>query len=298
MEEEIDDFIRYLATERGASTHYQLSVRQSLSALEKWAKAKPSGANLSVCQFTTESLSRFLLETRAAGTQASSLRVRLVHIKIFFRFLRNRGRLVADPAEPLLAGRQDAKLPETLGEQVVSKILEAINRLDFLGRRDAAMLEMLYGCGLRVSELAGLKFEGFDGEERFLRVTGKGEKVRIVPIGSHAIAALEDYMANERPQLVKRHSGTEVFLSVRGRALSVDRIRQIVKQRAREAGIDQRVFPHLLRHSFATHLLENGADLRVIQELLGHADISTTQIYTHVDQKRLKSIHEKFHPRG
>ena len=160
------------------------------------------------------------------------------------------------------------------------------------------MLELFYASGLRLSEMCSARLEFLDLEDHFLRITGKGNKTRIVPVGEKALAALKRYLASERPNLVTRKTSSHVFLSIRGGPLSPDRVRQIVKERAKQAGIDQNIYPHLLRHSFATHLLENGADLRVIQELLGHADISTTQIYTHVDQKRLKAIHKKFHPRG
>ena len=137
-----------------------------------------------------------------------------------------------------------------------------------------------------------------DFDDGFLRVTGKGNKTRVVRVGNKALEAMADYLANERPSLVRKRTSSHLFLSVRGGPLSPDRVRQIVKERAKMAGIEQNIYPHLLRHSFATHLLEGGADLRVIQELLGHADISTTQIYTHVDRQRLKSMHKRFHPRG
>jgi len=151
---------------------------------------------------------------------------------------------------------------------------------------------------LKQSELCKLRLEVVDFEEGFLRITGKGNKTRVVRVGGKALEAMTDYLTNERPGLVGKKTSSHVFLSVRGGALSPDRVRQIVKERAKMAGIDQNVYPHLLRHSFATHLLEGGADLRVIQELLGHADISTTQIYTHVDRQRLRAVHKKFHPRG
>jgi integrase/recombinase XerD len=143
-----------------------------------------------------------------------------------------------------------------------------------------------------------VRLETLDLDDGFIRVTGKGNKTRIVPVGGRARAALEHYLANERPKLVKPHTSSQIFLSVRGGPLSPDRVRQIVKHRAKQAGIEQNMYPHLLRHSFATHLLQNGADLRVIQELLGHADIATTQIYTHVDDQRLKKVHQQFHPRA
>ena len=160
------------------------------------------------------------------------------------------------------------------------------------------MLELLYASGLRISELAGAKLENLNLEEGVVRVTGKGNKTRLVPVGRKACAAIATYLEEERPRLVKRRSGGEVFLSTRGRRLTTVRIWQIVKAVARRSGLETNVYPHLLRHSFATHLLGNGADLRIIQEMLGHADISTTQVYTHVDQQRLKAVHHKFHPRA
>jgi integrase/recombinase XerD len=203
-----------------------------------------------------------------------------------------------DPAEPLIAPRGDQTLPETLRADQLSTLLDHIDPARPLGRRDRAILELFYSAGLRLSELCGARLEKLDFEGGFLRVTGKGGKTRIVRVGTAALDALRDYLANERPQLVTRRTSSHVFLSIRGTALSPDRVREIVKERAAAAGIEQNVYPHLLRHSFATHLLEGGADLRVIQELLGHADIATTQIYTHVGAEGLKAVHRKFHPRG
>jgi len=294
MEREIDGFVMFLATERGLSTAYQLSVRQTLEALEKWAGK--SGHSLK--DLGTDELSEFLSQRKKEGMAASSLRIATVHMKGFFRWLAGEGRLPADPAEPLLAPRPEMDLPETLHAQEVGKLLESIDVSQPLGRRDRAMLEVFYAAGLRLAELCGARLEHFDPEGGWLRVTGKGDKTRIVPLGGRALETLDDYLKNERPKLVKSRTSSQVFLSIRGGPLSPDRVRQIVKRRAALAGIEQNVYPHLLRHSFATHLLEGGADLRVIQELLGHADISTTQIYTHVDRKRLKAMHKKFHPRG
>ena len=222
----------------------------------------------------------------------------MVHLKIFFRFLAMRNLIEADPAEPLLSPRTGSHLPETLHETQIAILLDSIDPAKDLGRRDLAILELFYASGLRLAEICSARLEALDLADGFLRVTGKGNKTRIVPVGGRARAALEDYLAHERPKLVKPRSSSEIFLSVRGGSLSPDRVRQIVKARARQAGIEQNMYPHLLRHSFATHLLQNGADLRVIQELLGHADIATTQIYTHVDDKRLKKIHRQFHPRA
>jgi integrase/recombinase XerD len=291
MEKSCDQFIRYLATERGLSAAYQLSVRQTLDALAKWMK-------VSLRDLGTDELAAFLTHRKAEGLNAASLRITTVHLKVFFRWLVIKGTLEMDPAEPLLAPRPDMTLPETLHASELLKLLESIDVSQPLGRRDLAILELFYASGLRLSELCKVRLEMMDFEEGFIRISGKGGKTRIVRVGNKAREAVSNYLANERANLVTKKTSSHIFLSVRGGALSPDRVRQIVKERAKMAGIDQNVYPHLLRHSFATHLLEGGADLRVIQELLGHADISTTQIYTHVDRRRLKSIHKKFHPRG
>ena len=294
MEAEAEGFILYLATERGLSSAYQLSVQQTLDAFAAYLRAH----GLQLADVGTDELTDFLAERKATGLAASSLRIATVHLKVFFRWLAGRGKLPMDPAEPLLSPRPEKSLPETLHAADVRKLLESIDPTQPLGRRDLAILELFYASGLRLSEICSARLEFLDTVEHFIRVTGKGMKTRLVPVGQRAEEAIEDYLRNERPTLVKKRTGSEIFLSVRGTRLSPDRVRQVVKERAALAGIDQNVYPHLLRHSFATHLLEGGADLRVIQELLGHADISTTQIYTHVDGSRLKAIHKKFHPRG
>jgi len=294
MEKESDAFIRYLATERGLSEAYQLSVRQTLDALAGCLE-KPGKRLRDV---GTEDLAAFLSQRKKDGLNAASLRITTVHLKVFFRWLAAKSHLEMDPAEPLLAPRPDMNLPETLHAREVATLLDSIDVSKRLGRRDLAILELFYAAGLRLSELCHLRLEMMDLDEGFLRITGKGNKTRVARVGTKARETLAGYLANERPELVKRRTSSHVFLSVRGGPLSPERVRQIVKHRAKLAGIDQNIYPHLLRHSFATHLLEGGADLRVIQELLGHADISTTQIYTHVDRQRLKSVHQKFHPRG
>jgi integrase/recombinase XerD len=294
VEAEAEGFILYLATERGLSPAYQLSVQQTLDALAEYLKRK----KLPLTDVGTDELSAFLTERKKSGLAASSLRIATVHLKVFFRWLASREKLPMDPAEPLLSPRPDQTLPETLHGSEVKRLLESIDPAQPLGRRDLAILELFYSSGLRLAEVCSVKLENLDLDEKFIRVTGKGNKTRIVPVGGRAHDALQDYLKNERRSLVTKRTSSEVFISVRGTKLSPDRVRQIVKERAAMAGIEQNVYPHLLRHSFATHLLEGGADLRVIQELLGHADISTTQIYTHVDGSRLKAIHKKFHPRG
>ncbi len=291
MEKYSDQFIRFLATERGLSQAYQLSVRQTLDALAKWIKVP-------LRDLGTDELAAFLTQRKADGLNPASLRITTVHLKVFFRWLVGKGLLEMDPAEPLLAPRPDMTLPETLHAPELVRLLESIDPSVALGRRDLAILELFYASGLRLSELCKVRLEMMDSEQGFIRIHGKGGKTRIVRVGVKAREAVEDYLRNERPNLVTKKTSSHIFLSVRGGPLSPDRVRQIVKERAKMAGIDQNVYPHLLRHSFATHLLEGGADLRVIQELLGHADISTTQIYTHVDRQRLKSVHKNFHPRA
>ena len=294
MEAAIDSFIRYLATERGLSEAYQLSVKQTLDALNGWMKTRKT----TLPDLGTDELAAYLSQRKKDGLNAASLRITTVHLKVYFRWLTAKGKLEMDPAEPLLAPRPDQSLPETLHASEVLKLLESIDSTAPLGRRDLAILELFYSSGLRLSELCKSRLESLSFEEGFIRVTGKGGKTRIVRVGKKALEAISAYLSNERPSLVTKKTSSHIFLSVRGTLLSPDRVRQIVKERAKFAGIEQNIYPHLLRHSFATHLLEGGADLRIIQELLGHADISTTQIYTHVDRQRLKAVHKKFHPRG
>lgn len=294
LERLIDSFILYLATERGLSASYQLSVRQTLEKLKGWMESKKLTPN----DVGTEELAEFLASRKKEGLAASSLRITAVHLKVFWRFISGRNYVTVDVAEPLLAPKPNATLPDSVHETSIKALLDGIDTMKFLGKRDRAILELFYASGLRLSEVCGARLENLDSEEGFIRVTGKGNKTRIVPVGGQARKAVERYVKLERPELVKAKTSSHIFLSVRGGALSPERVRSIVKQRAVAAGIDSKIYPHLLRHSFATHLLQNGADLRVIQEMLGHADISTTQIYTHVDQKHLKATHKKFHPRG
>src|SRR6266513_2527536 len=296
MEDLIDSFIRFLAVERGLSENYQLSTHRSLSEFAQWCAARkkitrPRDVNLPV-------MSEYLAERKRAGLSASSIRLIVVALKIFCRFLGAKGIIDRDPSEALALPRIERYLPETLNELQVEQFLETIDTKANHGLRDRAMIEFLYASGLRISELANTRLENFNFEDRVVRVTGKGNKTRLVPVGRKACEALAAYLSTERPKLVKRRSSSEIFLSERGTKLTTVRIWQIVKKHAQRAGLEKNVYPHLLRHSFATHLLSNGADLRVIQEMLGHTDISTTQVYTHVDQQRLKAVHRQFHPRA
>jgi integrase/recombinase XerD len=296
VEDAIDSFVRFLAVERGLSENYQISTRRSLTEFAQWCAAnkkitQPRAVTLSV-------ISEYLADRKRAGLSASSIKLIVVALKIFFRFLAGRRMIERDPAEALALPRIERYLPETLNELQVQQFLEKIDTKAVHGLRDRAMIELLYASGLRISELANARLENFNFEERVVRVTGKGNKTRLVPVGRKACEALAAYLSTERPRFVKQRSGSEIFLSERGTKLTTARIWQIVKKHAQRAGLDKNIYPHLLRHSFATHLLGNGADLRIIQEMLGHADISTTQVYTHVDQQRLKAVHRQFHPRA
>jgi integrase/recombinase XerD len=296
MEDLIEAFMRFLAVERGLSENYQLSTQRSLSEFAQWCHARKKithPRNVTVAVMT-----EYLAERKRGGLSASSIKLIVVALKIFFRFLASKGIIKQNPAEALPLPRIERYLPETLNELQVEEFLERIDTKAVHGLRDRAMIELLYASGLRISELANARLENFNFEERVVRVTGKGNKTRLVPVGRKACEALAAYLSAERPKLVKQRSGSEIFLSERGTKLTTARIWQIVKKHARHAGLEKRVYPHLLRHSFATHLLGNGADLRIIQEMLGHADISTTQVYTHVDQQRLKAVHRRFHPRA
>jgi integrase/recombinase XerD len=296
FDNEIDEFILFLATERGLSENYQVSTRRSLEEFAVWHGRQEEAPAIS--KVTTDQLTAYLAERKRGGLAAASLKLIVVALKIFFRFLKARQRITQDPAEVLVLPRLERYLPDTLNEAQIETLLQ----VDLQGRpfpkRDRAMLELLYSSGLRISELTDARLEQINLEDRFIRVTGKGSKTRLVPIGRKACEAMNDYLETERRALVTPRTGSQLFLSRQGKKLTRQRIWQIVKEIAERGGFETQIYPHLLRHSFATHLLSNGADLRIIQELLGHADISTTQIYTHVDQNRLKTIHKKFHPRA
>jgi integrase/recombinase XerD len=296
MQSAIDEFILFLATERGLSENYQLSTRRSLEDFAEWlSRAKKISEPGDV---THELIGEYLAHCKLAGLAAASIKLVVVALKIFFRHLVARKKIGNDPAEVLPLPRIERYLPETLNQIEIEKLLDAVDTTRERGLRDRAMIELLYACGLRVSELTNARLENLDLDSGTIRVTGKGEKTRIVPVGKKAREAVAAYLERERPQLVSKKTGSEIFLNRHGKKLTTVRVWQILKETAKRAGLEQKVYPHLLRHSFATHLLGGGADLRIIQEMLGHADISTTQIYTHVDHERLKSVHRKFHPRA
>ena len=293
----IDQFLLYLVAERGRSTNYRISVQQTLERFTNWCAEH----QLTPEKITEPKLAEYHRWLRKdCQLAASSCRIAMVHLRQFFRFLAKEKILPTNPAALLECGSAGRPLPEILDAGTINTLLQSIDPADIpYGARDRAILELLYSSGLRVTELVNLRSEQVDWEENFLRITGKGNKTRYVPLGGVAAKALRSYLQHARHKLLRNGKRADtLFLSNRGTKLTRDRIRQIIKERALAAGIPENVYPHIMRHSFATHLLENGADLRVIQDMLGHASLDTTQIYTHVDSKRLISLHQSFHPRG
>lgn len=296
MAPQIEAFIMHLAAERGLSANYQALVQQVLERFAAWAERERKRD--AVGAVITQDITDYLAFRKGERIAASSLRIELIALKIFFRWLAARGHRAGDPAEPVLPPRVEKRLPDTMNEVEVGSLLESVQGSDPLDIRDRAMLELFYASGLRISEVTGVRLENLNLDEGWIRIIGKGNKTRLVPVGAAARDAVRRWLEAARPKMVKPKTQSFVFLNRNGGRLTAARVWQIVKERAELAGLDPaRVHPHLLRHSFATHLLSNGADLRVIQEMLGHADISTTQIYTHVDQQRLKDTHRRFHPR-
>lgn len=300
MLSEISQFIDYIAFERGLSKNTRLAYESDLLRLAEFLgrSGGPHASGLSVRKVTTDEILSFQEEGRQAGLSDSTLARRLVAIKVFFAYLRSEAILVVDVAETITAGRHGRTLPHVLSEADAASLMEAPPAGTRDGLRDRAILELFYACGLRVSELAELPIEALRFEEALVRCLGKGSKVRLIPMGSTAEAAVRLYLVQSRPKYNPDSLEQHVFLNKFGEGFSREGVWDVVKRHSRKAGLGDAVSPHWLRHSFATHLLSNGAPVRVIQEMLGHADIGTTQIYTHVDSSRLRGIHSEFHPRA
>jgi integrase/recombinase XerD len=299
LEEARQRFASYLRVERGIARNTLESYCRDVSAfiaflLGKGVREACRVRRRHVLDYLS-GLSRRAISPRSASRHLTSLRV-------FCRFLAGEGVLRSDPTQHIQTPRLAQRLPSVLSQEEVGRMLAAIPVVAPLGIRDLALLECLYATGLRVSELANLRLEdlSFPAGETvgLVRCLGKGDKERLVPLGSIASAALKRYLDEARPRLTARTSSPVLFVNARGRPISRAGVWKMVKGYARIAGIRRKVSPHTLRHSFATHLLEGGADLRSVQEMLGHASVSTTQIYTHVDREYLREVHRTFHPRG
>ena len=290
-------FEQYLAVELGLADNTRTAYLRDLRLLQKALGLKSSEELLTVSR---RQLLAYLSQLKQAGRSPTTIARKLASIKAFYRFLTAERYIRRDPAEVLEAAQKGIHLPKFLSVQEVDELLEQPNLGTLEGYRDKTMLETLYATGMRVSELVSVPVENVDLKMQYLIVMGKGSKERMLPLGRTALKYLERYLNVVRPQLLhyKPDSCKELFVTSWGGPLTRQRVNELLEGYAQSAGITKRVTPHMLRHSFATHLLNNGTDLRVVQELLGHADISTTQIYTHLDMKRLREVYDKTHPRA
>ena len=292
----IGPFLHYLMAECGVSPNTLAAYRSDLMGFIRWRRVAAPGP---LARLDVSTLSNYVESLNQSGLAPTSVCRHLASLSTFFRFLVFEGRLADNVAKLLIAPAVWDRLPTVLSPVAVDRLLAAPDGNDRLGRRDRAVLETLYATGCRASEVAGLRPGDLDLVTGLVRCVGKGNKERRVPLGSRAIAALTDYLRRDRPRLVARSPGTRsVFVSKSGRPLSRVGVWSIVKRYVRAIGLPVDASPHTLRHSFATHLLAGGADLRVVQEMLGHASIATTQIYTRVELSRLRKVHAQFHPRS
>jgi integrase/recombinase XerD len=284
---DVDGFLALLAASRSPRT--VVAYRRDLGSVAEWLGRPVASARL-------DELERYVAELRAAGLAPSTIARRIAAVRSFFRHLVLVGRVQENPAAALELPRRHRRLPRTLSPGEAERLLEAAAGTTPRALRDRALAELLYGAGLRVSEAVGLERGGVDLERRLVRALGKGDRERVVPIGRAAADALRRYLAHGRPHLERRHR-PELFLNAQGGPLTRAGAFLILRRLAGKAGLEpERVHPHLLRHSFATHLLEGGADLRSVQELLGHADLSTTELYTHVSDRRRRELYFRAHP--
>ncbi len=296
MDESVRIFLDFMRIERGLSPRTIEAYQNDLKAFHDFLTPEER-ADLSGIQ--RRRLVAFLMNGRNEGLQPATLARRLVAIKMFFRFLDQEGILKNDLTDSMDSPALWRHLPEILSPQDVDLLLAAPDKKSDRGRRDRAMLELMYACGLRVTELVTLRMEDLHFDDGYLRVLGKGRKQRLIPVARRSAKWVKDYVDEVRPRLLNTAvTPKEVFLSLNGLPLTRARLWQLIREYATLANLGGRPHPHTLRHSFASHLLSAGAPLRAIQEMLGHADIGTTQIYTHVDQQRLKQVHHAFHPRA
>ncbi len=294
---QLDRFGDYLTLEQGTSPRTLEAYRRDTERLVDYAQAKGGKSPVDV---TSRLLREFVYHLKDIGLSPASIRRNISAIRTYFRFLMADGAVTRDPSERLETPKRWRSLPEVLTVAEIEKLLASPTLDDPLAFRDRAMLELAYGAGLRVSEWITLGTRDVLLEDKLVRVFGKGSKERLVPIGRSAIAAVATYIGELRSELEQKGTGGKriLFLNARGEPLSRMGAWKILRRYVERSGIEKTVSPHTLRHSFATHLLEGGADLRAVQEMLGHADISTTQIYTHVDREYLRQVHRQYHPRA
>ncbi|HYE30697.1 MAG TPA: tyrosine recombinase [Methylomirabilota bacterium] len=302
----VEEFLIALRSERGQSEQTQKTYEGILRHFTEWARGQGIGnwASLKLSDlqsFLLAEQGRVIVKpgpSEGNVISASTLYLEITALKALFKFAEQERRVPRNIAESLTLPRRWKRLPKGLSGEEIEQILSPIAPETPEGLCDQAILELAYASGLRLAELRSIRIEQLALDSGFITVVGKGNKERVVPVGTKAVAAIERYLSSGRPHLVTRRSPGTLFLTNRGSSFAHQTMWMRIKKRVRLAGIARNVTPHMLRHSFATHLLENGADLRVIQEFLGHASIATTQIYTHVQASRLREVHRKFHPRG
>ena len=292
--DDIADYGAYLAEERHASQNTVSSYLRDVTQFSEYLAGR-HGASLR--QADADTVQEYMGWMRGRGKSAASVTRFLASIKSFYTFLSSRGAVKVNPAKGITAGRAERKYPEILTNKEVELFLEQPQCVDAKGYRDHAMLELLYATGIRVSELISLDLDDLNLAAGFIRCASRG-KERIIPLYHTAVKALQDYVRDIRPELIADSAETALFVNMNGERMSRQGFWKIIKHYQEKAGIEKDITPHTLRHSFAVHLLENGADLRSIQEMLGHADISSTQIYTHVVNRQLKDVYQKAHPRA
>jgi len=291
----VDQYINYLVFEKGLSEKTIESYSSDLSKFLEFLKQK---GIKDITRADTPLILKHLIALRESGLGSRSCARHLITLRGFYKFLAQEKILEFDPAKLIDLPKSGLKLPDVLSVSEINLLLNIPDSNKPLGKRNSAMIELLYAAGLRVSELVNLKFLDVNLEACFVRVLGKGSKERIVPFGLYARNKLDDYINNSRPLLLKNHVSQYLFVARAGKPMTRQGFWKLLKQYVKHAGIKKKVTPHSFRHSFASHLLEGGADLRTVQVMLGHVDISSTQIYTHVARDHLRQIHEKYHPRG
>ncbi len=297
MDEQLKDFMQYLIVEKGLAKNTIVSYERDLKSYLHYIKTMESLQSLNDVQRVH--IVHFLSFLKEQGKSSKTLARHIASVRAFHQFLLRDKATEQDPSVLIDTPKQQRLLPKVLSLQEVEVLLDSPNLQDHYGIRDKAMLELLYATGIRVSELIGLDLDHIQLTMGFVRCMGTGNKERIIPIGRTAIEAIQNYLEHGRAHFVTtKHKDDALFLNHQGHRLTRQGCWKILKKLAKEAGIDKQLTPHILRHSFATHLLENGADLKAVQEMLGHADISTTQIYTNVTKTRIKDVYSKFHPRA
>jgi integrase/recombinase XerD len=296
LERWVTGFTHYLAVERRLSPHTQRVYERDVRA---WLGALPQRRNAEVATLLTrDGVVKFLDRSRASGLSPRSLARRMAGLRAFCRYLKQEGVLAVDPLLDLQTPRPPQRLPHFLSLDEVERLLRRPHLDRPRGLRDAAMLEVLYATGLRVSELVALPMSALHLAEGWIKVRGKGGKERLIPLGEQAVTRLQAYLTGGRERLMRGGRTVQVFVNGRGEGMTRQGFWKLLRGYAQQAGVTKPLSPHILRHSFATHLLEHGADLRSVQQMLGHSDISTTQIYTHVLEARLRAAYQRYHPRA